>query len=432
MLIKCVEITSERHVACHCEVSKISYYVPNGVGMKLTTIEQSATRLFDARVKFVKNCSLKELHIILEEAYKLHERLKLVPGKKSGLHNIAEFQFLKSLRNYSVHTGDFLGEVYTYDPEKLTPELMLFHINLHQLCLINKNEVKRAINSEKPLLNYAQEQAKIEAINSQLIPYGDYYDLEPVVFNFIAKLYEELLPLRLSISGEGYAIVRDSYNEETLAGMSHYVPVKPIPFDCDNFMENLVPLESEFYETRDEFEDVATSGLNYSGYNLLQTEVLPDFEYLADNDKLWAMNLICRSPKFVELAACLPHHIGAAIILDDGMKEINVKPFNIKQELAGLQQHNIQIDDKFLPTHDGAVLILVCITGKENQITPNLIHKDELISVYEAVQSDFEENKAVHKQDIRLSQSLSNKEKHKKAKNKKRQAAAKARKRNRK
>ena len=363
--------------------------------MKLTTIEQSATRLFDARVKHVKNRGLEELHNILEEAYKLHERLKLVPGKNKGLHNINEFQLLKALRNYSVHTGDFFGEVYTYAPEKLTPELMLFHINLHQLCLINKNEVKRAINSEKPLPNHAQEKAKIEAINSQLIPYGDYYDLEPVVFNFIAKLYEELLPLRLSISGEGYAIIQDSYNEETRAGMSHYVPVTPIPFDCNNFMENLVPLESVFFEARDEFEDIATSGLNYSGYKLLQTEALPDLEYLADVDKIMTMNLIGRAPEFVELAACLPHHIGAAVILDDEMKDIDVKPFNIKQELAGLQQHAIQIDDKFLPTHDEQVFILVCVSGKESHITPNLIYKDELISFYETVRSDLEQNKAI-------------------------------------
>ena len=77
--------------------------------MKLTTIEQSAKRLFDTYYRHVKSSSLEELHNILEEAYKLHERLKLVPGEKKGLHNIDEFQLLKTLRNYSVHKGDFFG-----------------------------------------------------------------------------------------------------------------------------------------------------------------------------------------------------------------------------------------------------------------------------------------------------------------------------------
>jgi len=386
--------------------------------MKLTTIEQSAKRLFDAYFRHVKNSSLEELHNILEEAYKLHERLKLVPGKKKGLHDINEFQLLKALRNYSVHTGDFFGEAYTYATEKLTPELMLFHINLHRLCLVHKNEVKRAINSEKSLQNPTQEQAKIEAINSQLIPYGDYYDLEPVVFNFIAKLYEELLPLSLSISGEAYANMQKTYAKEEQTGMSHYVPVKPIPFDSDVLMENLVPLESGLYEARDEFDDIATSGLNYSGYKLRQIEELPDLEYLQDVDKIMAMDIIGRDPEFVELAACLPHHIGAAVILDDEMKNIDVKPFNIKQELAGLQQHAIQIDDKYLPAHDEEIFVLVCVSGKESRIAPYLICKDDLISYYERVRPDLEDNKEIKKQSVRLDETTSNKEKHKESKKK--------------
>jgi hypothetical protein len=400
--------------------------------MKLTTIEESVKRLFEAYFRHVKKTSLGELHNILEEAYKLHERLKLFPGKKKGLHNIDEFQLLKALRNYSVHSGDFFGEAYTYSPEKLTPELMHFHINLHRLCLVHKNEVKRAINSETPLQDYVQEQAKIEAINSQLIPYGDYYDLEPVVFNFIAKLYEELLPLGLSISGEAYANMRHSYNEEDRTGISHYVPVTPIPFDSDVFTENLIPLESGFYEEQNEFKDISTSGLNYSGYELSQTEELKDLEYLPSVDKIMAMDLIGRDSKFVELVACLPHHIGAAVILDDEIKHVDVKLFNIKQELAGLQQHAIQIDDKFLPTYDEEVFVLVCVSGKENRITPSLIHKDVLISFYEEIRPDQKVKNEINNQNIRFNESTSDKEKHKKAKKKKRKTAANARKRQRK
>lgn len=401
--------------------------------MKLTTIEQSAKRLFDARVRHVKYRGLEELHNILEESYKLHERLKIVPGKKEGLQNIDEFLLLKALRNYSVHTGDFFGGVYTYDLEKLAPEFLRFHISLYQLCLINKNEVKRAINSEKPLLNYAQEQAKLEAINRQLIPYGDYYDLEPVVFNFIAKLYEELLPLRLSISGEGYSTIQDSYNEETRAGMSHYVPVEPIPFpfEKDKFMENLVPLGSGKLDSKDEFENITTSGLNYLGYTLLQTEVPPGFEYLVDAHKVMAMELIGSKDEFIELAASLPHYIGAAVILDDEMKDINVRQFNIKQELAALQQHAIQINEELLPTHDGELFILVCVSGKARQITPNLVYKDELLSFCEELSSDQNEKKSNQK-NIKLRESTSTKENHKKARSRKRKAASKARKRNRK
>ena len=291
---------------------------------------------------------------------------------------------------------------------------MLF-LNLHRLCLVHKTEVKRAINSEKPLEDPTQEQAKIVAVNSQLIPYGDYYDLEPVVFNFMAKLYEELLPLGLSILGEAYASMQQSYDKETRAGLSHYVPITPIPFDSDSFMDNLILLDSGFYEARDEYEDVSTTGLNYSGYKLLQTKELRLLDAGLDIDKVMAMELIGGDPKFCELAALLPHHIGAAVILDDGMKNIDVKPFNIKQELAGLQQHDIQIDDKFLPTHDEEIFVLVCVSGNESHITPSIIWKDELISYCQDVS-------------LRKYTSDKDKDKYKKAKNLKIKAAEKSRK----
>ncbi len=359
--------------------------------MEKTTIEQSAKRLFDAYFRHVNNSNLEELRTISHEAYSLHEKFRLLPKKKKGLHNIDEFQLLKAIRNYSVHTGEFFGEVYTYDPRIITPQLMIYHINLHRLCLVRKGEVKRAINSEKPLQDHTQEQAKISAINSQLIPYGDYYDLEPVLFNFIAKLYEKLLPLDLSIPGEAYAKMQHSYDEEARSSISHYVPVTPIPFDSEVLMENLVPLGSGVYEARDEFNDIATSGLVYSGYKLHQTDGLPDLECLSYVDEVMAMDLIGRDPDHVELVACLPHHIGAAVILDEGMKDIDVKPFNIKQELAGLHQHAIQIDEKFLPTHDEEIFVLVCVSGKESHITPNLIYKDRLIEFYEKVRPDLQD-----------------------------------------
>lgn len=400
--------------------------------MEKTTIEQSAKRLFDAYIRHVNNSNLEELRNIFHEAYSFHEKFRFLPGKRKGLHNIDEFQLLKALRNYSVHTGEFFGEVYTYDLSKVTPQLMIYHINLHRLCLVRKSEVKRAINSEKPLQDSVQEQAKISAINSQLIPYGDYYDLEPVVFNFIAKLYEELLPLDLSIPGEAYATIQHSYDDEARYGMSHYVPVIPIPFDSEVLMENLVPLDSGVYEGRDEFDDIATSGLIYSNYKLTQTVWPPGFEYLAEADKTMAMDLIGRDPDSVELAACTPHHIGLAVILDDGMKDIDVKPFNIKQELAGLRQHAIQIDEKFLPTHDEEVFVLVCVSGKENRITPSLINKDLLITYYEEVRPDLQYKTENQKQKPRIEGSSSAKNKHKNAKKRKRKAAAKARKRQRK
>ena len=400
--------------------------------MEKTTIEISAKRLFDAYFRHVKNSNLEELRTISHEAYCVHEKLRLLPRKSKGLHNIDEFQLLKALRGYSVHTGELFGEVYTYDPKIITPQLMIYHINLRRLCLVRKGDVKRAINSEKPLPDPAQEQAKISAIKSQLIPYGEFYDLEPVVFNFMAKVYEELMPLDLSIAGEAYSKMQHSYDEEARSGISHYVPVTPIPFDSEVLMENLVPLDSGVYDARDEFDDIATTGLIYSGYKLLQTDGLPGLEYSIDVDEIMAMDLICRDPEFVELTACLPHHIGAAVILDEGMNDIDVKPFNIKQELAGLHQHAIQIDEKFLPTHDEEVFVLVCVSGKESHITPSLIYKDDLLSFYEQVRPDLQDKTENQKQNLTIVDTPSAKDKQKKVKKKKRKEAAKARKKQRK
>lgn len=400
--------------------------------MNKVTIEQSATDLFEAYYRHVNNSSLRELHRIIEEAYKLHERLKTIPGQKNGLHILDEFQLLKALRNYSVHKGHFLGEAYTYDPKIITPELIFHNINLFRLCLVRKEEVKRAINSEEPLRNSTQEQAKVQAIRGQLIPYGDYYDLEPVIFNFMVKLFELLLPLDLTIPGEAYASMQHSYEEEARSNIFHYVPVTPIPFENEVLMENLVPLDSGVKGAKDEFGDIATTGINYTGYKLYINEELPGLEYLSDVDKVMAMDLIGLNPDHVELATCLPHHIGAAVILDDEMKDIVVKPFNIKQELAGLQQHAIKIDEKYLPTHDEEIFVLVCVSGKESRITPNLIYKHELISFYEHVRPDLQDKTGNQKQKLSVKDTTLAKDKYKNDKKRKRKAATKARKKQRK
>jgi hypothetical protein len=395
--------------------------------MKKTAINQSAKRLFDAYFRHVDSSSLDELYTIIGEACRLHNRLRIYSRGKKGLYNLDEFLLLKALRNYSEHSGDFFGEAYTYDPKIITPKLMIYHIKLHRLCLVRKDEVKRAINSEKPLSDPTKEQAKVEAVNSQLISYGDYYDLEPVVFNFIAKLYELLQPLNLSISGEAYTSMQHSYEEEARSDISHYVPVTPIPFDNEVLMENLVPLDSGVNEAKDEFGDIATTGINYTGYTLRQTDGLPGSESLLYVDEVMAMDLIVRDPNFVDRVSCLPHHIGAAVILDDEMKDIDVKPFDIKQELAGLQQHAIEIDEKLLPTHDEEVFVLVCVSGKESSITPNLIFKDTLISYYRDVRPDTQDKVGYQKKipSIKKSSKANDKKK-------KRKAAAKARKKQRK
>jgi hypothetical protein len=352
--------------------------------MKKTTIEQSAKRLFEAYFRHCADHDLDELHAIFEEAYKLHERLKFIPGQKKGLHNLDEFQLLKALRNYSVHSGDFFGETYTINPKIISLEFRFYHIKLYQFCLVRKDEVRRAINSEKLLPDPAQEQAKVKAINRQLIPYEGYYDLEPVVFNFIVKVYELLLPLDLTISGEAYASMQHSYEFEARSRISHYIPVTPIPFDNDVLMKSLIPIGSSVNKVKDEFGDIATTGINYTGYKLDQT----DRRALYDVDEIMAMNLISNDPNFMELTISLSHHIGAAIILDEEMKNIDVKPFNIKQELSCLQQHAIEIDEKFLPKHNKEVFVLVCVSGNTSHVTPSLIYKEELISYYVHVQMD--------------------------------------------
>ncbi len=118
-------------------------------------------------------------------------------------------------------------------------------------------------------------------------------------------------------------------------------------------------------------------------------------------------------------------------------KDIDVKPFNIKQELAGLYQHAIEIDEKFLPTHDEEIFVLVCVSGNESHITPNLINKEELVSYFRDVRPDGQNKPRYQKkkpniQDIPKARDKYKKDKYKKDKKQKRKAGAKARKNQRK
>ena len=162
-------------------------------------IEPSAGRLFDIYYQYTSKEDLVALQSITEEAYKLHERLRKLSPKSKGLFDIDEFLLLKALRNYSVHRDDFVGKAYAVK-RKFAEQNRL---ELQRVCLIDKKVVRLAINAEDPL--ESGEQEKVIKINQQLVDFGEFYNIEPVIFNFMVKVYEKLICLKLAIPGNGFA-----------------------------------------------------------------------------------------------------------------------------------------------------------------------------------------------------------------------------------
>ena len=383
-------------------------------------IEPAAGRLFDTYYRHTSHSSLEQLQYLTEEAYKLHERLRKLSKKNQGLLGLDEFLLLKALRNYSVHQDDFVGEAFGIRPDFARR----IGLELQKVCLIKKSIVSQAINYEPPLKHGEDE--KIARIKTQLVDFGDFYNIEPVIFNFMVKVYEKLIALNLTIPGQGFADIDLSYKNEVYYNYSHYITLEPSNVNAEIISENLIPLddlklnENSGLDDQDTdiFKSFAELELDYSE---LQTIEYSGNDYEAIRNTV--MDKLRCDSVLLTFAQTSPKHIGLAFVtLDKAEFESEFTCFNIGKQKAVFEKHKISLDDVYYETRLGELLVLYIFNGN---IFPVIIYQSELEVEQKSVKAI---SNSVDNSDEKPKKSLQA-DKKKKAK---RKQAAKARKKQRK
>jgi hypothetical protein len=343
-------------------------------------LEPVAKRLFDSYYRYCDQSGLEELQFMTEEAYKLHERLRKQLGNKVGLHNIDEFLLLKALRNYSVHQGEFLGEAFMIK-RALAEQLKL---DLTKVCLVQKGVVNKAINYEPRLANDAKEQKKVKSIRGQLVDFGEFYNLEPVIYNFIVKVYELLISLKLSIPGEGFKELHTAYKKEEYYRYDHYVPLKPVDVDHAVLLKNLVSVEGHVEQAEglsepelDPWHSIEGLEVDCSTLDLMSYSGT-DYEAFSNS----VLGILTRDDAAYKVAMSVPNHIGMALITETG----EITGFNVNKQLERLKKAGIEIDEAFLDLAPDELLVLSFVNN--TQLYPVVLSKQDLIAAYQVTNSN--------------------------------------------
>ena len=339
----------------------------------MCSIEPAAGRLFDIYYEYTAKSDLTALQSLTEEAYKVHERLRKLPIKNRGFFDLDEFLLLKALRNHSVHKDDFMGKAYAVNRQFAESN----KLDLLRICLIEKKTVKLAINAE-PVLDSGEEE-KVSNIKSQLVDFGDYYNIEPVIFNFMVKVYEKLSAMKLSIPGKGYSNMETSYKNEIYYNYPHYVPLVSITASNEEILANITPIENlNIHESKgltpiseDPFNQVSTLDIDMSTYEVIEYK---EDDYQMMHDAIF--NKIIEDPNALNLACLLPKHIGLAFVHNDNsIKSSEITGFNIRKQKEIFELSDIVIDPIFYETNAYQQLVLLIV---DHNIFPVIILKSEL------------------------------------------------------
>ncbi|WP_280591199.1 YecA family protein [Vibrio splendidus] len=341
--------------------------------MITSTIEPCAARLFNIYYKHTQSSDLESLQYLVEEAYKLHERLRKNPKSKLGLFKLDEFLLLKTLRNYSVHQDEFVGKSYYLD-RSFAQKMKL---DLLRVCLVKKSTINLAINHE-PNLEHGEEN-KVARIKAQLVDFGDHYNIEPVIFNFMVKVYEMLKSLRFAIHGAGFEDIEKSYKYEKHYNHPHYLALHPIDCDAKLITQNLVPVTSDYSKGKaelpspesDPFHELKSLDIDYSNLSVYEYQGTEyNLKYHGQSKK------ICDNTDLLTIAKVLPLHCGMAFI-NTATTSGNVTCFNINAQRESFEEQGIHIDPMYYDLSFDELLVLHIY---KDMIYPSILHKSSLIA----------------------------------------------------
>lgn len=332
-------------------------------------IEPVAGRLFDIYYQYTSSSCLVPLQSLTEEAFKLYERLKKLPAQKKRLLELNEFLLLKALRNYSVHTGEFYGTAYA-----VKKEFAVKHkLDLLRVCLIDKKIVSAAINAEKPL-DYGEKE-KISRIQSQLVNFGDYYNIEPVIFNFIVKIYEILISLNLTIPGDGFSNFDKSYKNEVYYNYPHYVPLDNISASSEAILENIIPLEEAEIHLNKGLTPEPDDPFNIASVLNVDCSRLKVFDFKGGDYQAMQDSMVSKLTGDY-FAINLPKHLGLALLDEGRDKKPEKTAFNIRKQKDVFAAFGINLNSGCYKTTASELLVLLIIDGT---IFPTVISKESLL-----------------------------------------------------
>tara|TARA_R110001592_G_scaffold249128_1_gene511583 strand:+ start:12314 stop:13489 length:1176 start_codon:yes stop_codon:yes gene_type:complete len=350
-------------------------------------LEPAARRIFDGYYRYCRKNGLDELQFVLDEAFKFNERLRKQYGNTSGLFDLDEFLLIKALRNHSAHRGDLEGEVFAIK-RAFAQEL---NLELAKVCLISKETVNQAIDGEQKFKDVSKQQDKIRKIRGQLADFGDFYNLEPVIFNFIVKLYEKLIALKLPVSGDGFKEIDTAYKREIYFRYAHYVKVDAVEVDNTTLLVNLMPIaEAKLHEqvglsnpSNDPWAGVGELDLDCTSLHLAS--------FNADESKSFTdsiINRIVKDEDLFNIAMVVPNYIGIAFIKDTQNQESEFTCFSVNQQKALLEKADINIDEAIYDLGPFEILALFIL---EESIVPLVIVKQDLDSAHTALTKNIME-----------------------------------------
>ena len=341
-------------------------------------LEPAARRIFDSYDRYCRNSTMEELQYVFDEACKFNERLRKLPGNKIGLFYLDEFLLIKALRNHSAHKGDLLGEAFLIKRSFAEKS----KLDLGKVCLIRRETVNQAINGEQRLNDDSEEQAKVRKIRGQLADFGEFYNLEPVIYNFIVKLYEKLIEIKLPVPGDGFKEIDSYYKRETYYRYDHYVPVEPVEVDSAELLENLIPIvEAKLDEQTglpdpelDPWKEVGILDVDCAS---LQLASLTDYE----NELLVKSTIskIVKDDDAFNIAKVVPNYIGIAYITDTQNESGLFTGFSVNQQKSVFEQAGIDIDEAIYDLAPNEILVLFIF---EKNILPMVIVKQDLFSAH--------------------------------------------------
>lgn len=346
-------------------------------------IASCAERLFDIYYRHTVSQSLQELQSLTEEAYKLHERLcKGIPGS-NGLLDLNEFILLKALRNYSVHQGDFIGEAFGIN-RSFAQQL---NLDLARVCLIKKGTVKKAINYEPPL-RFGEDEKMIK-IEGQLVDFGDFYNIEPVIYNFMVKVYEKLIYLNFHARGKGFLEIDQAYKKETYYNYSHYVSLKFADVSIELVAKNIVPISKLNLDCStglidpcyDPFVEIEEIKVDCS--KLTVAEYVGS-EYAHMRSVL--IKKIVQDSALLAAAIRLPKHLGLAFLGANKNSVGEILFFNVGKQKNNFNARKIVLDSKFYQVTVDELLVLFF---HESCIYPVILHKAVLSGSCSAAEQGY-------------------------------------------
>jgi hypothetical protein len=286
------------------------------------SLEAAADATFSAYDDHLSKRSITGVSQIAECAYKLHEILRNSSRSKRGLFQIDEFHLIKALRNFAVHQGLVSERSYTIS----TRYAASLRLDISSVCFINKAAVNKAINYEDRLECECDEYSKIAKIRNCLISVGEFYNVEPIVFNFMVKLFEMVNKLNIRLLSRGYKRLAKSYLYEKKNGYEHLI-------DYDQFKSmNFAELQSHIYDS--ETGEMYNGERSRLSYQIATPPVLSPSNYTLDEIVDIVRKSISREHKYVEDLFDLTSAGGIFIGVDDGAYGY----FNIEEQLLWLKE----------------------------------------------------------------------------------------------